>query len=256
MKMDDLQTAIRRTRDYAKKYGQKLNKNQLFFRLISEKAYDIPIQKSISKKSEWQNKMSLAKKLVERHLSKMDGIEMVGVTGSVAAESVEKDEDIDLMIVTKENELWWWRLYLRIYIWWHRIPHRRFGEGEKKNEFCFNLWLDRANLTIPHEKRNLKNATDLVIMKIIFDRNNCYWQFLRENEWVKKYLATGYEQRKRETRNQKLETRIIKGETKNNFFKIIINRFLFWWQYLYMWSKQGHKLKNVGVGRAFFHKGS
>lgn len=250
MKMDELQVAIKRTRDYAKKYGQILNKNQLFLRLISANVYNFSHQKkeqkNISIKSEWENKMYLAIDLVDKHLSKMSGIEMVGITGSVAAESVKKDEDIDLMIITKENELWWWRLYLRMYVWWHHIPHRKFKEKENRNEFCFNLWLDRANLIIPHEKRNLKNATDLVIMKVVFDRNNCYQNFLRENNWVKKFLATGYE--------SLLHKNIKKTILKKYWVKTVINTIIFAGQYLYMQSHQKQKLRHIKTGQAFFHE--
>ena len=248
--MDELQIAIRKTQDYAKKYGQILSKKQLILRLISAKVFNFPNQqkeqKNISSKTEWQNKMYLAKDLVEKHLSKMSGIEMVGITGSVAAESVKKNEDIDLMIIIKEDELWWYRLYLRMYIWWHHIPHRKFREKENRNEFCFNLWLDRANLIIPYEKRNLKNATDLVIMKVIFDRNNCYQNFLRENNWVKKYLATGYE--------SLLRKNIKKTILKKNWIKIAVNTVIFAGQYLYMQSHQKQKLRYVSSGRAFFHE--
>ena len=258
MIMDELQSAINKTKEYAHRYGQRLNDNQLFLRLISPDIYPFSIfkNKGINNfvDSEWQKKYILAKRLITQHLSKMRGIEMVGITGSVAAEAVDKNEDIDLLIITKENELWWWRLYLRFYIWWHDIPHRRFGEKERKDEFCFNLWLDRANLKIPKQKRSLKNATDLVIMKVIFDKNGCYQNFLRENGWVKKYLASGYGER---IKNKTPLIPLDKGGQKKilvNFIKKDINRILFWGQYWYMQMKSKSKLKYIEIGQAFFHK--
>jgi len=265
--MDELQDAIKKTKEYAHRYGQILSEDQLFLRLISPNIYHFSKLKKQKVNdrlnSEWKNKVVLVKKLVTQHLSKFKGIEMVGITGSVAAELVDTNEDIDLIIITKKDELWWWRLYLRFYVWWHKIPHRRFGEKEKKDEFCFNLWLDEANLTIPKQKRNLKNAMDLVMMKVIFDKNKSYRQFLRENKWVSMYLATGYNER---IKNENPLNHLVpsrgsatadKEGQKNlliNFIKKIINRVLFWWQYLYMWSKQRKKLKNINFGQAFFHK--
>jgi len=253
--MDGVKNAIKKTKDYANNYGHILNDNQLFLRLISPKIYSFKEVEGQGIKSvrntEWKNKLILAQNLVDTHLSKIRGITMVGITGSVAAETAKINEDIDMLIITKRDELWWWRLFLRFYVWWLKIPHRRFGEKEKKNEFCFNLWLDEANLEIPKEKRNLKNATDLVMMKVIFDKNKTYQKFLENNKWVKKYLATGYEERRKiERRNLILETR----EEKNYLSKKIINSVLFWGQYIYMWSKSGRIVNNVKKGQAFFHK--
>jgi hypothetical protein len=248
--MRELLKAVEKTNNYASKYGQKLNNKQLFLRLISPKIYKFSQVKKYGvnklQNDEWQKKINLVKKLVEQHLSKMKGIEMVGITGSVAAERIKKEEDIDILIVTKEEEMWWWRLYLRFYIWWHKIPHRRFGEAERQNEFCFNLWLDRANLEIPKNKRDLKNATDLVMMKIILDKNGCYQNFLRKNKWVKKYVATGYKSLlKKKNNNQK---------TKSNLLKKMLNMAIFGGQYVYMQSRQRKKLKNIKRGQAFFHE--
>lgn len=254
--MDGLGKAIKDTKKYADNYGQKLSDVQLFLRLISPKVHRFSEIKGKGEKrargKEWQQKLKLAEKFVRENLIKFNGIEMVGITGTVAAEAAKKNEDIDLLIISKEEELWWWRLYLRIYIWWKKIPHRRFGKKEKRNEFCFNLWLDTANLKIPKEKRNLKNATDLIMMKVIFDRDGNYQRFLRENTWVKKYLATGYEERRK--------TPLIPLEEGGQkmvwmaFIKRIINRILFWGQYIYMSSKSKKKLKNIEIGQAFFHE--
>jgi hypothetical protein len=254
--MDGLKAAIKKTRDYANKYGQKLNDDQLYLRLISPKVYK-PIKRKNQKKSkgknkEWQKKLYLAERLIRENFYKMEGIKMVGITGTVAAEAAKKNEDIDLLIITKKEELWWWRLYLRLYVWWKNIPHREFGKKERQNDFCFNLWLDTANLEIPKKKRNLKNATDLIMMKVILDRDSTYQKFLRKNDWVKKYLATGYEER---TKNNREVGKKFKSENRSNFFKYFINRILFWGQYLYMWIKVQKKLKYIKRGQAFFHDG-
>ncbi|HBP51620.1 MAG: hypothetical protein US68_C0003G0045 [Candidatus Shapirobacteria bacterium GW2011_GWE1_38_10] len=253
--MDEFEKAIKRTKGYASKYGQKLSDKQLFLRLISTKIYDFSKIEGRGEKEaldkDWKEKLYLAKDLVNKHLFKMRGIKMVGVTGTVAAEGAKKSEDIDLLVITKEDELWWWRLYLRLYVWWNKIPHRKFKKREKHNEFCFNLWLDRANLTIPKHKRNLKNATDLILMKVVLDRDNTYQSFLKENKWVKKYLATGYEERNK----RKATSKILGLRSKKGFSCWrIVNKVLFWGQYLYMWSKTRKKQKFIKRGQAFFHE--
>lgn len=261
--MNDLGKAIEDTKKYAGKYGQKLRDSQLFLRLISPKVYNFTEIKGNGQKGEvekeWQRKEAMAKKFVRENLIKMKGIKMVGITGTVAAEAAKKNEDIDLLIITKEDELWWWRLYLRIYVWWKKIPHRKFGKKEKSNEFCFNLWLDTVNLEIPKEKRNLKNATDLIMMKVILDREEIYQRFIRKNTWVKKYLATGYAERRKTplTCLPAGRSPLEEGGQKMflmAFIKRIINRILFLGQYIYMQSKTKKKLKNIERGKAFFHE--
>lgn len=257
MTMDELLEAIAKTKKYADKYGQKLNDKQLFLRLISNRVFSNSLIKNKGVKSReniyWKDKVELAKILVKRHLSKMGGIKLVGITGSVATEAAKRNEDIDLLIVTRENELWWWRLYLRVYVWWHKIPHRRFNKTEKRDEFCFNLWLDDKNLTIPTGKRNLKNATDMIMMKVIFNKDNCYQELLNKNSWVKKYLATGYKERMKINRlvDKKINSKV---NNENYFIKKAINKILFWGQYTYMWSKVRKKVKYINLGQAFFHK--
>jgi len=254
--MEGLQKAVTISKKYALKYGQKLNSNQLFLRLISGRVYPKETIKKYGQKKEKnlinEEKIKLAKDLVKKHLIKIKGIEMVGITGSVAAEAAKKNEDIDLLIITKADELWWNRLYLRIYVLVNQIPHRVFGKKEKNNEFCFNLWLDKNNLEMPESKKNLKNAMDLVMMKVILNRDNSYQKFLIANKWVKKYLATGYRER---IKNKTPLIPLDEGEQKNfliNFIKKIINFVLFGGQYLYMLMKNKKIL--VNSGQAFFHE--
>ena len=83
-------------------------------------------------------------------------------------------------------------MYLRIYIWWQKIPHRKFGKLEKKDEFCFNLWLDENYLEIPKKRQNLKNAIDLIMLKPLINKRNTYKKFILSNVWAKKFVATGY----------------------------------------------------------------
>jgi len=246
--MHNILAAINKTKKYAANYGQILDSKQLYFRLISPKIFEYKEVKKYginsNKNREWLRKYKLAKNLVVKHLSKMDEILMVGITGSVAAEKSLKNEDIDLLIITRADELWWTRLYLRLYVWFFKIPHRRYNEAEKENEFCFNMWLDENNLEIPRVKRNLKNAMDLIMMKVIYDKDNCYQRFLLENNWATKYVATGYKERRR--------GKVEKKSLKKKIGKRWLNTILFWIQLKYM--NRNRLPKFVEKGRAFFHK--
>ena len=78
---------IEKTIAYAKKYGAVLSREQLWFRLLSDKKYSLEVIKISDiryNNNENNKKIKLAKSLVKKHLLKFRDILMVGVTGSVA----------------------------------------------------------------------------------------------------------------------------------------------------------------------------
>jgi predicted nucleotidyltransferase len=245
---------INKTIKYAHRFGGKLTIKQLYWRLLTDKKYSLEeiknttsnLKLKTSKDVENNKKIKLAKELVLKHLFKFNNILMVGVTGSVAAENAKKNEDIDLLIICKGGTLWLTRLLVRIYIKINKIPHRKWGHKEKSNDFCFNLWLDENNLAIPKLKQNQKNAVDLIMMKVMLDRNNIYKKFIEQNDWAEKYVANGYNQIK--TSNFKLQT----SKTKTGIIMVCLNYLAFLGQLLYIRLKG--PVKFINLNQAFFHK--
>lgn len=257
MKRSQLKLAIEETIEYAKKHGGGLSLDQLYERLISRKEYkkkeiqEFVRKKKITfnKKKEnefYKEKIKKVDKLVKEHFSKFKTILMVGVSGSVAGRYPKKNDDIDLVIITKGNTLWLTRLGWKIYSLLKRIPERRYGEKEEKDEFCFNMWLDQKSLRLPVDKQNLKSAVDLILMKPILDKEDIYNDFLAENDWAKKYVANGY--------RLKVKGERVKGkEIRNkNYFIAFLNWIAFIGQYVYMRKKI--EKEKVGIHFAFFHR--
>jgi hypothetical protein len=148
------------------------------------------------------------------------------------------------MIITKKDSLWLNRFKLRYYIYKNNIPHRKYGQKEKRDEFCFNLWLDENNLLLPKSRRNLRSAVDLILMKPILNKNKSYEKFILKNSWAKKWVATGY---------SKIDvgSSIVDRRCKNNYFWFLINLLMFIAQYLFM--KRRIKNEKVDLRQAFFH---
>jgi len=246
-----ISTSIKKTIAYAKKYGGNLTEKQLFERLISNKVY---LRKEISnvkfpisnKKDKYlKEKIEKAKELAKLINKQFKDILFLGITGSVAAGYPKNEDDIDLMIITKNNRLWILRLKLRIFIAINKIPHRKFGEKEKKDDFCFNLWLDEKALDIKDKKQNLKNAIDLILIKPLINKNKIYERFISANGWAKKWVATGYSLK---NTLPSLE----KGELNNNiFFDRVVNWVVFWPQFWYM--RKRIKNEKINLHQAFFH---
>lgn len=197
----ELQEDIGKTIKYAKKFGSSLNLKQLKKRLISKRVYS---ESSLNKKAKEmgidhntfeneQAKIKIEKSvMLVNFLSLNKNILFVGITGSVAFDQPDKEDDIDLMIITKANKLWTTRLWLKLWILIHKIPHRKYGKKEMGDDFCFNLWIDESALMIPKSKQNLKNGLDLINIKKVLNRDNIWEKFVLMNQWVKKELATPY----------------------------------------------------------------
>lgn len=243
--------AIEKTLWYGRRFGVEYGSEEILERLIAPKIYkeaDIlaKIERGSIENNNFQEKMFLADRLVKRLSKRFKSILFVGVTGSVAAGNPTKDSDIDLMIVTKSDRLWLTRLMLRAYIFFNKIPHRRYGQKEKKDDFCFNLWLEEDCLKLPKNKRHLKNAMDLILMKVVLNKNNTYEKLIAENDWAKKYVATGYEKR-----NKINDLRFMNKTKKVNLYIKILNWLAYHLQYWYMRSRISSEL--VDQKRAFFH---
>jgi len=247
--------AINKTVAYSKKYKTVISREELGTRLISNRTYSrkkinaylsshaIELDKTTNKSLTIKTK--LAKKMVLDHLIKFPSILMVGITGSVASLHPQKDDDIDLLIITENNRLWWTRFWLRMYVWWNNIPHRRYGKKEGRNEFCFNLWLEKRAIVLPKERQNLRNALDLMMMIPVLNKGGYYGQFIKKNKWVTKYTATGYERV-----ISKIRTTSKLSRSSNRFLDWL-NLFFFRGQYWFMKGKIRGELINERV--AFFH---
>ena len=269
--------SINRTIKYSQKYHCQLTLDQLHHRLIGpnvfnkkevEKFIKLSSYKVIKLKTNiiFEEKVKKVKELVLKISKKFPDILFIGISGSVAAEYPKENDDIDLFLITKKNCLWINRLKLRFYIYKNKIPHRKRGQKENKNEFCFNLWLDEDNLLIPENRQNLKNAMDLILLKPILNKNFSYEKLIKINDWAKKYVATGYAGKMSDVRSQMSDTRHkisdIRSQMSDTRPKIsdlrsqmsdkIVNWLVFWPQYLFM--KRKIKTEEIDLYRAFFTK--
>ena len=258
----DILESVQKTIKYAQKYGGQLTEKQLFERLIGDKIYrkeefakimqQAPLFRQLAeilpltREAFLKEKIKKAEQLADKISKNFKDILFLGITGSVAAGYPKKNNDIDLIIITKINKLWLVRLKLRFFVLINKIPHRKFGTKEKANEFCFNLWLDEKSLGLKKEKQNLKNAVDLILIKPLINQNKTYENFLLVNGWAKKYVATGY--------SELVDRSLImdrRKKIKENLVDKMINFLVFWSQFLYM--KKKIKNEKVGLHEAFFH---
>jgi len=252
-----LETAIKKTIEYASNFKSHINKKEINERLISKKIFSSNEVVEFVNRMGWKDKrnkwyrikMKKAINLSKEISEKFKDIIFIGVSGSVASGHPKERDDIDIFIITKDNKLWKNRLKLRWWIFIKQVPHRKRGETEEKNQFCFNLWLDESELKIKKDKQNLKNGVDLILLKSLVNKETAYEKFLLANNWVKKWVATGYA---RLVDRSSIVDRRYKKNKKSNFLDKITNYLYFWPQYWYM--KRKMRGETVGLHQAFFHR--
>ena len=251
-----IEEAVEKTVAYAKKFGMELSFDELSQRLMGKRMFKKEeIERAVEKmglklkkqiRRETEKKMEKAIMLAKMIIEKNKDILFLGVTGSVAGGKAKKNDDIDMMVICKKNRLWLCRVKLMIFLIKNKIKHRRAGGKEKKDAFCFNLWLEEKSLKIPRTRQNKKTAIDLVLIKAMVNKEKIFERFLQENIWVKKWVATGYKNKER-----KVERETEPGEKKNIGLDMF-NLLLFGGQYLYMKPKMRGEV--VDLKRAFFHR--
>lgn len=256
---NDLLKAIKKTVSYAGGYGQTLTIGQLERRLISPRIWkfkdvrkmvltkNIPINRGDGQNSEAKRKITLARQVFENKFMDKLPLVMVAVTGSVAAGNPDKNDDIDLLLVTKINRMWWTRLCLLGWLHWKGIGVRKAGNKEREDDFCPNLWLEEDSLEIPKSRQTLQSATDMMNMVVIRGRDEIKGMMAENNGWVKYFLATG------EAKMIRKLPRMTKRVNSENRVIDWLNHIAFVWQYRRMEKKITKEI--VNKHQAFYHPG-
>lgn len=133
-----------------------------------------------------KRKIDLAKRVIF-YLSLVPSLQFIGISGALAMKNSEKDDDVDLFIITARKKLWLTRFLCLCLL-------RIIGKARKRNEkdvsdkICVNMFLSELQLSLPSRWHNIYGAHEVVQMLPLFDRDNAYRKFLNANSWVSKFL--------------------------------------------------------------------
>lgn len=170
-------------------------------------------------------------------------IEAVFLTGSLAMANGERTADLDFLIVTQPHRLWLARLWMI----WQAFRHgkRRSWQGEEKNSWCFNLWLESDQLAVFGQQASLYTAYELIQAKPLFDRSQYLAAALvGENQWARQYLPLA-------SHWQALTDFLPFPHQRQNQLVTWLNQVAFALQLHYM--KPHRTREKVTAGYAFFH---
>ncbi len=113
---------------------------------------------------------------------------LVGVSGNLAMENADAEDDIDLFVITRKNRLWISRLLILfiLALLEKRRSKKDFGKSAA-GKFCVNLMLEEDQLE--QQNKDLYISHEVLQMKPLWDREGIYANFLESNMWVFGYLA-------------------------------------------------------------------
>lgn len=116
-------------------------------------------------------------------MNSLPQIIMLGLSGSISMLNAQKDDDIDLFIITNRNRLFTGRFLAIMAV--HLLGLRRkFGDRQARDKVCLNLFFDGVNLSVPKHKQTVFVGHEVLQMKPLIDKNHTYDRFLSHNSWV------------------------------------------------------------------------
>lgn len=203
--------AILRALLYADIFNYPLTQEEIWKNLISEKevsrsSFDKSLSKLLFKKVIFKSKIYISvnpnnlqnrdnnnslladklekARLASNILSGIEGIEMVGLSGGLAAGNAREDEDIDFFIVAEKKYLWTVRLECTRTLHKHGIRRSR-SDTKANDKICLNMFVAREHLGFSEDIYTAHEITQLIPL---FSRGKVYEDFIQQNKWVYKYM--------------------------------------------------------------------
>lgn len=153
--------------------------------------YFLPGTKVVNWNQKFRYSLEVYKKNLKviKNLSRIPWIKFIGITGSLANYSADKETDIDLFFITSKNRVWLSRGFVFIIL---KILRKLPSQNNVKREYCPNIFVDEKNMCWDKSKRNLYVAQNIVSIQPVFQRDNMYFRFISANAWIKKHYPNFY----------------------------------------------------------------
>lgn len=182
-------------------------------------------------------------KMAARLLKLIPWIEVVGVSGGLARNNVDRTDDIDLFVITKPGRMWLSRLLGIILIdltGWRRLPNQ--NDEKSAHKICLNVWIDGGHLAL--ENSSVYLAHEVLQSEVVWQRRQSYYKFLAANQWVFDWLPNWVGVYKPKKNQQGAR---VPGWYLTDYLESVAR----YWQLKIMSSPRGEE--RVNKGQLFFH---
>ncbi|MBI2611766.1 hypothetical protein HYW54_03420 [Candidatus Gottesmanbacteria bacterium] len=260
-----MKTAFLKTIIYADIFDYPLTKEEINYWLIPSKSqnsslieekegfYFLKGRKKIINLRKLRNKYSkkkyeIATTIIET-LKLIPTIKLIGITGALSVDNSDKNDDIDLFIITQKNTLWTTRFLATLMLDILRVRRKPY-QNEIANKICLNMFVDENHLKIPPKEQDLYTAHEVLQMKPLWEKDNIYQKFLSQNQWVKKYLPNAY--KPKDTSDGKDTSEVSEGllgwwRKQQSLLETLLKKLQLW----YMKNRRTTEIINEGIIR--FH---
>jgi hypothetical protein len=161
--------------------------------------------KKRKKRQQWlYEKWKIAKRMAAI-ISFIPTVALVGVTGGLAMNNSEKEDDIDIFIVVSNGTLWITRFMVT---WVSDILRlrRRPKDLNVKNKICLNMFVTERGMRLPTAERDLFSAHEVLQMIPIWEQQGTYKKFLMANRWVRTFLPFAWKEKNKTLVNASRKT--------------------------------------------------
>jgi hypothetical protein len=173
-------------------------------------------------------------------LHRIPTLKAVILTGSTAVDNAKQADDLDFMLICQAGTLWLTRFLVTILT---KLKHKRPLKKDN-NAWCFNIYLDERDLTIPQDRRSLYEAYEILQMRYLLDTDQLEERFLAANSWLKQHLSY-YRQ---------MKFKRFQVFSQAHALTTFLNYVLFCVQVFYRRLKFGHELFTLTPTQAFFNE--
>jgi hypothetical protein len=118
-------------------------------------------------------------------------IRMIAVGNVIGASNWKKESDIDLFIITKAKRIWISRFFCILITLVLRL---RPKENNIQDKICLSFFISEEQMNIQSLKLRRQEQDDkyftfwLSQLMPIYDKDDCYKEFIKENQWIFEYL--------------------------------------------------------------------
>ena len=186
------------------------------------------------KYADWKKRGRTSKVLVRKNkavfkiLERIPWIKFIGITGSVAARNADKNDDLDIFVITKRNRVWITRGFLALIL-------KSILKNYVKRGIDPNIFIDETNLEWPLEQRNVYVANEVIRMYPVIDKEDTYFKFLEQNKWIGEYMGNFKTNYIEEDLNQNKKRK--KNDNQGDVLLNILDNLAMFLQKLYMKKK-------------------
>ena len=176
-------------------------------------------------------------------------VKLVGISGGLAMENADQNDDIDLFIITSKNKLWFSRLLIIGIL--DLVGVRRKAKMKSTRvagKLCANILIEEDCLE--QKNKDIYTAHEVLQMKVLWERDGLYNRYLMDNEWAFKFLPNW-------TTN--LSSRRMSGSNKQKemvnwipaFAGMTMEKIAKWFQLKIMKKPEG--MERIEDGALYFH---